>query len=130
MAYLERVEQDPVTLTLNHDYNKSFVDSHGPYDPRKLPICPVDPTNVSTHDSRLVHVKIFDILFKKGPLSKNHLKKYFYELGNTFDTILNREVKTGTIKMYEENGKDMYVLTEKGNELRMFNKDFESIKEE
>jgi predicted transcriptional regulator len=58
------------------------------------------------------------------------LKKYFYELGNTFDTILNREVKTGTIKMYEENGKDMYVLTEKGNELRMFNKDFESIKEE
>jgi len=128
MAYLKSAEEKPDLVTLNPG-NSRFYDGSDKYRPRR-PTCPVDPIEMPIHDPRLIHEKIIDELYDRGPLSKDQLKTRFHDIGEVLNRIINREVEHGNIGMYEENGKIMYNLTQKGKEFWMFTKGLESFKRE
>jgi predicted transcriptional regulator len=127
MAYLKSAEEKPDLVTLNPD-NSRFYIGFDKYRPRG-PTCPVDPIEMPIHDPRFIHEKIIDELYDRRPLSKDKLMIRFHDLGDVLNKIIDREVRMGTIRMYEENGKIMYKLTKKGREFWSFTKGLESFKD-
>ena len=126
MAYLKSAEEKPNPVTLNPD-NSRFYTGSDKYQQKRT--CPVDPSEMPIHDPRLTHEKIIDELYDRGPLSKDQLMTRFHELGDVVNKIMDREVRMGTIQMYEENEKIMYKLTKKGREFWRFTKGLESFKD-
>ena len=59
------------------------------------------------------HEKIF-VALKDGRLSYDRLEDKFSNIAYALKNFLEREVKDGTIKTYNENGKDYYELTPYG----------------